>query len=109
MEKNVRIPDEKFPIFFSSQTKEEMELILSPGIARIFQSLEAAIRENIGSHRDIMEKILRKPDFLDEAELEELRFSLETFVGKITSDIEQLPEVTALEGKFENFWGKIVR
>jgi hypothetical protein len=71
--------------------------------------LEAAIRKNIASHRSVMERVLRKPDFLDDAELGELRASLEDFVKKISQDIEQLPEIAALEGKFENFWSNIAK
>lgn len=109
IEKNVRIPDENFAIFVSSQTKEEMELLLSSGITRIFQALEVAIRKNINSHRSIIENLLRKPDFLDDTELKELQDSLKTFVENIVQEIVQLPEVTLLEGKFEKFWGQIAR
>ncbi len=86
-----------------------MELILSTEITYIFQSLEKSIREHLSSYRSILEILQRKADFLDENEIRELQKNLEDFTMNLVRDLEQIPKITDLEGKFENFWGNIAR
>lgn len=109
VEKNIWISDEIFTVFRASQSKEDMELILSTEITYIFQSLEKSIREHLSSYRSILEILQRKADFLDENEIRELQKNLEDFTMNLVRDLEQIPKITDLEGKFENFWGNIAR
>ncbi|MDD2745440.1 MAG: hypothetical protein PHU93_02785 [Candidatus Gracilibacteria bacterium] len=102
--KNIQISDDLFVIFISSQTKEEMELIMSEIVVTMLQILESEIRNEISSYQSFTEKISQNKDFLDDTELQELTTYLVFLVTKISETIEKDETIQEGERKFQSFW-----